>query len=174
MGSGRHARRMTAFVVALALPFALAACQSTGGALFGGSPAGVPVAIEIMDGPPDAVRLALKDELAVAAANRSVEMANLEKPARYTIRGYITAQETEEGAALAYVWDVFDAQKQRARRLEGSTPAPTSDWAGLDGAALSSLAGRSMDEIARFLAETKNRSASADGAPTPSLAFAPE
>jgi hypothetical protein len=51
-----------------ALTLSLGACQTS----FSGSPEGVPVALESIDGAPGPVRSALADELATAASERKV------------------------------------------------------------------------------------------------------
>ncbi len=153
----------------LAAALALAGCQSTGGALFAsrGSPAGVPIAFESIDGAPPAVRSALDGELAAAASARQVDLVGAGAEARYRVRGYLSTEETADGGvALAFVWDVFDGAQRRAQRITGSSPISPAfrrqqndPWEGLDKAALARLAARSMDEIANFL------SASASGVP---------
>jgi hypothetical protein len=68
---------------------------------------------------------------------------------------------TEDGETkVAYVWDVFDSQKRRAKRLAGSSPAPASSISSLDKAALAKLAQASMDEIAEFLTASKSETVS--------------
>ncbi len=168
------------------LVLALGACQSNGQggsyASLRGSPAGVPIALEVMDGPPAPVRAALTQELVTAASARQVELAGADTPARYRVRGYLSTETGPEGGvALAYVWDVFDSEKRRATRLAGSSPLRTASedpWGSLDQDSLAKLAGRSMDEIAVFLSETKIAAAApAEGsgaapAPAPALAYA--
>ena len=172
----------------LAVPLliaALGACQSSnqGGsfASLGGSPAGVPIALKVMDGPPAPVRSALTQELVAAASARQVELAGSDAPVRYRVRGYLSTEtDPEGGVALAYVWDVFDAEKRRATRLAGSSPIRTvsvDPWSALDQDTLAQFAGRSMDEIAAFLSETKTAAAAPSApaesaAPQPALAFA--
>jgi len=142
--------RLAAFAAALGL----AACQGTG---LSGSPAGVPVSVESIDGPPPAVATAFASALVGAAADRQVDLVALGSPARYRMRGYLSSGTGPDGSPeLAFVWDVFDAEKRRARRLAGSSPVATDgDWAALDRDALENLAAKSMDEIALFLAEAK-------------------
>jgi hypothetical protein len=135
-----------------ALACGLAACQTAGG-----SPAGKPIAFESIEGAPPAVRTALAGELASAASARQVELVGNGNPARYRVRGYLTAEPTAGGGtALAFVWDVFDADQRRARRVTGSSPIQSASqknpWEGLDKEALARLAAKSMDEIATFLA----------------------
>lgn len=154
-------------LAAAGLMAALAACQTAGPA---GSPAGVPIAMEIGDGPPSPVRTAFASELVAAASERQVEIVGVGAPARYRARGYLSAETSAQGeTSLAFVWDVFDAQKRRATRLTGSSPvraAAANPWSGLDKEALAKLAAQSMDEIAGFLAESKGtRTADAGAAP---------
>ena len=140
----------------------LGACQSSGPSAFASlnaSPSGVPIALEVIDGAPAPVRSALTSELVSAASSRNVEIAGAAGPARYEVRGYLSTETTADGGqALAYVWDVFDAEKRRAKRLTGSSPirsASPDPWSGLDKETLAKLAAQSMDEIAVFLAESK-------------------
>ena len=153
-------------LIGLAGVVALGACQSGGGGSFaslGGSPAGVPIALEVVDGPPAPVRTALTAELVAAASKRQVEIAGVSGPARYSVRGYLSTETDAQGStALAYVWDVFDADKRRAKRLTGSKPiraAGRDPWSGLDKDTLAKLAAESMDEIAVFLSESKRAGA---------------
>jgi hypothetical protein len=159
----------------LAAALALAGCQSGGGGPLlaaRGSAAGVPITFESIEGAPPALHSALTGELASAASARQVEVVGAEGQARYRLRGYLTTEQTADGGtALAFVWDVFDAERRRAQRITGSSPVrtasrrPRNAWEELDKEALARLAARSMDEIASFL------NASAGGAPP--LAFAP-
>ena len=135
------------------LTLALGACQTSLG-----SPEGVPVALESIDGAPAPVRMALADELAAAASERRVELVGSSAEARYRVRGYLSA-ETEGGQTkVAYVWDVFDAQNRRAKRLAGSSPAgiASGSISAADREALARLAQASMDEIAEFLSASKS------------------
>lgn len=149
-----HAARLAAPVLLVGL----AACQETGSAsAVRGSPAGIPVALESIDGVPATTKTALTSELTAAASTRQVELAGASSSARYRVRGYLTKETTAEGTALAFVWDVYDAEKRRAKRLTGSSPIPRSaDPASLDKETLAKLAAMSMDEIAEFLAESKS------------------
>jgi hypothetical protein len=131
---------------------ALASCQTAGG-----SPAGKPIAFESIEGAPVEVRTALAGELASAATARQIELVGTGNPARYRVRGYLKAEPTADGGtALTFVWDVFDADQRRARRVTGSSPIRSASkknpWDGLDKEALARLAAKSMDEIATFLA----------------------
>jgi len=136
----------------IALTAALAACQTA----FTASPEGVPVALESIDGAPAPIRTALADELATAATDRKVDLVGANAEARYRVRGYLSTSTEDGETKVAYVWDVFDAQKRRAKRLEGSSPVAAPSISALDKEALSKLAKASMDEIAEFLAKAKS------------------
>jgi sugar phosphate isomerase/epimerase len=132
----------------------LGACQGS----VSGSPEGVPVALESIDGAPAKVQTALIDELATAASDRKVELVGSSAQARYRVRGYISTETTEGETKVAYVWDVFDAQKRRAKRLAGSSPVSVASGSisSIDKETLAKLAAASMDEIAEFLAASKS------------------
>jgi hypothetical protein len=74
---------------------------------------------------------------------------------RYRVKGYLTTEPAADGGTqLAFVWDVFNADKRLAKRVTGSSPMPSATpdpWAGLDRPALRRLAAKSMEEIAAFL-----------------------
>ena len=144
MAGMKHAGRLAA----LTLAAALAACQGP----LGGSPEGVPVALESIDGAPAPIRTALVDELASAATDRKVELVGASADARYRVRGYLSTSTEGGETKVAYVWDVFDSQKRRAKRLDGiERRHGLGSISDLDKAALAKLAQASMDEIAEFL-----------------------
>jgi hypothetical protein len=150
MAGMKRVGRLAAIIVTAAL----GACQST----FSGSPEGIPVALESIDGAPTPIRTALMDELTNAASDRKVELVGASAEARYRVRGYLSASTEDGQTKVAYVWDVFDSQNRRAKRLEGSSPVPAASISTLDKAALATLAQASMDEIAGFLSDSKSGS----------------
>lgn len=156
-------------LAAMVLTAALGACQGT----LGGSPEGVPVALESIDGAPPPIRTALVDELTSAATDRKVDLVGASGQARYRVRGYLSTATEEGQTRVAYVWDVFDSHNRRAKRLAGSSPAPASSISDLDKAALAKLAQASMDEIAEFLTAAKSESTSETTVTEPAMAGAP-
>jgi len=149
MSGIRSARRLAVIAAMLAL----GACQGT----LGGTPEGVPVALESIDGAPAPVRTALADELVTAASERKVELVGSSAEARYRVRGYLSTETQDGETKVAYVWDVFDAEKKRAKRLAGSSPVrvPSGSISTMDKETLARLAQASMDEIAQFLTAAK-------------------
>jgi hypothetical protein len=124
------------------------------------------VAFVSVEGPPAAVSASFSQSLAREAAAQDIVIADAKK-AHYLVRGYLSAYATEDGAAIEYVWDIFNKDKQRTQRVndvlqvkgDGSDP-----WRIVSEAALASVAARSADDLAAFLSNTPEAVA-AVGAP---------
>ena len=127
------------------------------------------VAIVSVDGAPDAISASFSQTLAREARARDIVVVDPAK-ARYLVRGYLSADLTEDGASIEYVWDVFTADKRRAQRLtdviavKGSGDDP---WALAGEAALTSVAAKSADDLAAYLSNTPEAAAVAAAAPEP-------
>ena len=143
-----------------AAALALAGCQETTTAARPRVDApGVPVSVQSISGAPDQVTTAFAGLLGEAAAERRMEIVPGDKPARFRVRGYLTAQPTADGqTALAFVWDVSASTKQRAQRVQGESIGKRSGgsdpWAGIDQTIVAKAASDSMDAIAGFLVTT--------------------
>lgn len=158
--------RIARFAVLAVCGSVLGACQTSGG-LVGAlsssgektSAPGVPIAVESIAGAPDGVAGRFSTALASEAQSRQVELVGGKDQARYRVRGYLSAEPTEEGTtSLAFVWDVFDTQKKRAQRLQGASiataKAGANPWDSVDQTTVSKAASESMDAIAGFLVAT--------------------
>ncbi len=147
---------MKYFLTAAVLAAGLGACTDTTTASRAPTLApGVPIAVESISGAPDGVRGTFTSALSSEASARRVDIVDPATNPRYRVRGYLAAQPTDDGqTALAFVWDVFDAQKRRAQRVQGSTlvRASAGDWTGVDQTTVNKAASESMDRIAQFLA----------------------
>lgn len=158
-------------IAAVMMMAALGACNGSGG--FSGSPEGVPIALESIDGAPAPMKTALLAEMSTAATDRKVELVGATSPARYRVRGYLSTEVEDGQTKVSYVWDVFDSEKRRAKRLAGTSPmrVPSGSISSLDKETLAKLASASMDEIAEFLAaakaETPFQTANAASDPAP-------
>ncbi|MCV9935676.1 hypothetical protein OIU35_04815 [Boseaceae bacterium BT-24-1] len=136
---------------------ALAGCQETTTAARPRVDApGVPVSVQSISGAPDQVTAHFAGLLGEAAAERKMEIVPGDKPARFRVRGYLTAQPTEDGqTALAFVWDVYDESKKRAQRVQGESlgrrGGSSDPWAGIDQTIVAKAASESADAIASFL-----------------------
>ncbi|PTM41935.1 hypothetical protein [Bosea sp. 124] len=152
--------RLSGLVLGPAVALALAGCQETTTAARPRVDApGVPVSVQSISGAPDAVTTRFAGLLGEAAAERRMEIVPGDKPARFRVRGYLTAQPTEDGqTSLGFVWDVYDETKKRAQRVQGESlgrRGGTSDpWSGVDQTIVAKAAAESMDAIASFLVTT--------------------
>ncbi len=140
------------------LALALAGCQET--TATAARPRvdapGVPVSVQSISGAPEQVTTRFAGLLGEAAAERKMEIVAGGAPARFRVRGYLTAQPTEDGqTALAFVWDVYDEAKKRAQRVQGESLGKRGSgedpWAGIDQTVVAKAASDSMDAIATFL-----------------------
>ena len=150
--------RLSGLVLGPVLALAVAGCQETSqtAARPRVDAPGVPVSVQSISGAPDDVTTSFAGLLGEAAAERKMEIVPGDKPARFRVRGYLTAQPTEDGqTALAFVWDVYDSTKQRAQRVQGESIGKRSGgsdpWAGIDQTIVAKAASESADAIASFL-----------------------
>jgi len=114
------------------------------------------VAIVSVEGAPPAVAADFVRRLDGAARTRDLSLVDFAK-ARYLVRGYLSASPTADGAEIDYVWDVFNAAKQRVQRLSDAVAvkgAPGDPWALAGEAAMNSVAAKSADDLAAFLSNT--------------------
>lgn len=151
--------RLSGLVLGPVVAFALAGCQentTTAAARPRVDAPGVPVSVQSISGAPDQVTTHFASMLGEAAAERKMEIVASNAPARFRVRGYLTAQPTEDGqTALAFVWDVYDEAKKRAQRVQGESlgkrGGAEDPWAGIDQTIVAKAASDSMDAIATFL-----------------------
>lgn len=155
---------------------ALAGCGPDGQpGLTGTQPRGASVAFESIDGPPPAQFQKLVDNLNAEAQARRLAVASRDSPAAYRVRGYLAAKVAKSETTVAWTWDVFDGDQQRALRISGEESVKgrhRDAWAIADDAMLHRIAGSSMDQLATFLTSGEV----APGTPTaaaPALASAP-
>lgn len=119
-GCGRHWRLPALFAV-LCITSGCA-----GGAAMNVSTAssfGPTVAFESVDGPPQPVFDRLVRALEAESASRSFTVVSREAQASYRVRSYLSAQVRRGRTTIAWVWDVYDGNQQRALRLSGEEPA---------------------------------------------------
>jgi hypothetical protein len=136
--------------------------------------AGATVAFVSVDGAPAEVSATFMKDLAHEAAAQDIVVADAKK-ARYFVRGYLSAYETTDGAAVEYVWDVFTKDKARAQRLSDYLVVKgqgADAWSIAGDAALSSVAAKSADDLAAFLSNTPEAVAGASVKAPPNAAAA--
>jgi hypothetical protein len=132
-----------------------AGCSTAGPSGFGAAGFGATtVAFESIDGPPEAVFQKLVLRLTEEAGTRHVAVVSRDDAAQYRVRGYISAHVQGRKTTLAWVWDVFDADRHRMMRIAGEVPGATSQraWAAADDEVIRRMAHDGVERLAVFLA----------------------
>jgi hypothetical protein len=130
-----------------AIAAALGGCAS-GGAVNGsfamaGGGSGTTVAFESIDGPPPQVFDRMVGVLDSESKLRNLSVVSREGSASYRVRSYLAAQISRGQTTIAWVWDVYDRNQQRALRLSGEEPAGKAGrdaWAAADDLVLRRIA----------------------------------
>jgi hypothetical protein len=147
----RTAPRAAIAAILLAMACGLGGCAG-GGAVRdsfamasggGGSGSSPTVAFESIDGPPPQVFDRMVNMLDSEAKLRSLSIVSREGSAAYRVRSYLAAQVSHGRATIAWVWDVYDLNQQRALRLSGEEPAGKAGrdpWAAADDLVLRKIA----------------------------------
>lgn len=140
--------RTLRLVALLILPCLAAGCSANGPSPMASQGFGPTVAFESVDGPPPQVFDRLVRALETESTSRNISIVSREASASYRVRSYYAAQVTRKGSAtIAWVWDVYDREQQRALRLSGSEPAGTSGrdaWAAADDRVLQKISQAGM------------------------------
>jgi hypothetical protein len=150
---------------------ALSACNDTAGDFNPAAPprarapSGVPVALVSLDGAPEAVISKLSSAIASQAARRDITIVGVDGKPRYQVRGYLAAHALSDGKAeLSWAFDIFDAQRKRARRFSGQEPLSSGqDWSAVTDGQLQTVASKALDEVAEFLAASPEAVAARPG-----------
>lgn len=146
--AGRTAPRAAVAALLLAMACGLGGCASGGAAVSGSyamaSGGGPTVAFESIDGPPPQVFDRMVSVLDSESKLRNLSIVSREGPASYRVRSYLSAQVNQGGrATIAWVWDVYDRDQQRALRLSGTEAAGKAGrdaWAAADDMVLRRIA----------------------------------
>lgn len=137
--------------LALALASISTACTPGGSGPVASLTSSAPtLAFESIDGPPPAVFDRLVQSLNAEAQSRNMPVVSRQGAAYYRVRGYLSAQVRRGQTVIAWVWDVYDANQERAARIAGEEPAgkATGDaWINADEAILRRIAQASMSGI---------------------------
>jgi hypothetical protein len=148
---------------------ALGGCA--GGGASSGSYAMVPsagsgptVAFESIDGPPPQVFDRMVSVLDSESKLRSLSIVSREGGAAYRVRSYLSAQVVRGKTVIAWVWDVYDNNQQRALRLSGEEAAGKAGrdaWAAADDLVLRKIAQAGLSGLSGMINGTP------DAAPAP-------
>src|ERR1700694_1192972 len=167
--ASRIAPRAAIAAVLLGIAFGLGGCASggAGSGSFAMASAGSTVAFESIDGPPPPVFERMVNVLDSESKLRNLSIVSREGSASYRGRSYLSAQFSRGRAAIAWVWDVYDRDQQRALRLSGEEPAGKAGrdtWAAADELVLRKIAQAGLSGLSGMI----NGTAPADAPPAPS------
>ncbi len=156
----------------------LVACCALGGCAGGGAASGsfamapalggggATVAFESIDGPPPQVFDRMVGVLDNESKLRNLAIVSREGSASYRVRSYLSAQVVRGKTVIAWVWDVYDSNQQRALRLSGEEPAGKAGrdaWAAADDLLLRKIAQAGLSGLSNMI----------NGAPDAAPALAP-
>lgn len=179
-------RRAGSRVLAVML---LAAAIALGGCAGGNAPSnsyamapsggsGATVAFESIDGPPPQVFDRMIGVLDSESKLRSLSVVSREGTAAYRVRSYLSAQVVRGKTVIAWVWDVYDANQQRALRLSGEEPtsakggrdATRDPWAAADDLVLRKIAQAGFSGLSNMINGTPDAPGAAPGLRGPAVA----
>ena len=171
----RIASRPVAAAVLLMMACGLGGCAGGAAnnsfAMASNSTSGPTVAFESIDGPPPQVFERMVSMLDSESKLRSLSIVSREGTAAYRVKGYLAAQINHGRTTIAWVWDVYDQNQQRALRLSGEEPAGKAGrdaWAAADDLVLRKIAQAGLGGLTSMI----NGTSPAD-APQPAPPAAP-
>jgi hypothetical protein len=164
--SCQTAARAAIAAALLAVACGLGGCASggAGGGSFAMAGGGPTVAFESIDGPPPQVFDRMVSVLDSESKLRNLSIVSREGSASYRVRGYLSAQVSHGRTTIAWVWDVYDLNQQRALRLSGEEPAGKAGrdpWAAADDLLLRKIAQAGLSGLSAMV----NGTAPADAPP---------
>jgi hypothetical protein len=164
--AGRAVPRAVAAAGLLAVACGLGGCAGGGAASgsFAMANSGSSVAFESIDGPPPQVFDRMVSVLDSESKLRDLSVVSREGPASYRVRSYLAAQVSRGRTTIAWVWDVYDSNQQRALRLRGEEPAGKAGrdaWSGADDLVLRKIAQAGFSGLSAMI----NGTDSADAPP---------
>jgi hypothetical protein len=125
---------------------------------------GPTVAFESIDGPPPQVFDRMVGVLDSESKLRNLSIVSREGGAAYRVRSYLSAQVVRGKTVIAWVWDVYDNNQQRALRLSGEEAAGKAGrdaWAAADDLVLRKIAQAGLSGLSGMINGTP------DAAPAP-------
>jgi hypothetical protein len=160
------ASRAAMAALLLTVACGLGGCASGGAAsgsfaMAGGGPT---VTFESIDGPPPQIFERMVDVLDSESKLRNLSIVSREGSASYRVRSYLSAQVNHGRTAIAWVWDVYDRDQQRALRLSGEEPAGKAGrdpWTAADDLVLRKIAQAGLSGLSAMI----NGTAPSDAAP---------
>jgi hypothetical protein len=150
----------------LAIACGLGGCAGggAGSGSFAMASSGPTVAFESIDGPPPQVFDRMVSVLDSESKLRNLSIVSREGTAAFRVRSYLSAQVSHGRTTIAWVWDVYDRDQQRALRLSGEEPAGKAGrdpWAAADDLLLRKIAQGGLSGLSAMV----NGTAPADAPP---------
>jgi hypothetical protein len=156
--ASRTAPRAAVAAVLLAIACGLGGCAGGGAAsgsfAMASTGASPTVTFESIDGPPPQVFDRMVSVLDSESKLRSLSIVSREGAASYRVRSYLSAQVNRGRAVIAWVWDVYDRDQQRALRLSGEEPAGKAGrdpWAAADDLVLRKIAQAGLSGLSAMI-----------------------
>jgi len=155
-----RAGRMTPSVAVAALLLAMAcglggcAGVASSGVPFAQAGNGTTVAFESIDGPPPQVFDRMVGVLDSESKLRNLSIVSRDGSAAYRVRSYLAAEVNRGRTVIAWVWDVYDRDRQRALRLSGEEPAGKAGrdaWSAADDLVLRKIAQAGLSGLAAMI-----------------------
>jgi hypothetical protein len=175
---GRAGSRVLA-VMLLAAATALGGCAGGGGAansyaMAPSAGSGATIAFESIDGPPPQVFDRMVGVLDSESKLRSLSVVSREGSAAYRVRSYLSAQVVRGKTVIAWVWDVYDANQQRALRVSGEEPTSgkggRDPWAAADDLVLRKIAQAGFSGLSNMINGTPEAPVAVPGLRGPAVA----
>jgi hypothetical protein len=155
------APRAAVAAICLAIACGLGGCVSDGAGsgsyAMASSSTGPTVAFESIDGPPPQVFDRMVSVLDSESKLRNLSIVSREGSSAYRVRSYLSAQVSRGRTTIAWVWDVYDRDAQRALRLTGEEPAGKAGsdaWAAADDMVLRKIAQAGLSGLNRMVTGT--------------------
>src|SRR3954463_14151565 len=168
----RRAGSRVLAVMLLTAATALGGCAGGGGAansyaMAPSAGSGATIAFESIDGPPPQVFDRMVGVLDTESKLRSLSVVSREGTAAYRVRSYLSAQIVRGKTVIAWVWDVYDANQQRALRLSGEEPTAAKGgrdpWSAADDLVLRKIAQAGFSGLSNMINGTPDAPGSAPG-----------
>jgi len=122
----------------------------------GVSPSGASIAFVGLAGAPETVRKLLGEAMTGEVNGRKLVLADVTE-AKYIIRGNISAYTAGKSTQVAFVWDIYGADKRFRHRLQDVitiSRIAAESWSVVDERVTREIASRSAGQIAAFLTHT--------------------
>jgi hypothetical protein len=135
---------------------------------------GATVAFESIDGPPPQVFDRMVGVLDSESKLRSLSVVSREGSAAYRVRSYLSAQVVRGKTVIAWVWDVYDANQQRALRVSGeeltTAKGGRDPWAAADDLVLRKIAQAGFSGLSNMINGTPEAPSTVPGLRGPAVA----